>query len=78
MPRVIDFEQTARTVLAAHGLHDDPQLTAAIAEQLRLVWNQRGATDFAKVESELSRQMGPIAAAPYLTTLDRALRFLNR
>ena len=78
MARVIDFEETARKLLDAHGLNDDPRLTSAIAEQLRLVWNQRGATDIAKVESELSQAMGPIAAAPYLTNLDRALRLLNR
>ena len=78
MARVIDFEQTVRQMLGAHGLYDDPKLAGAIADQLRRVWNERGTADIATVERELSAQMGAMAAAPYLTALERALRQNDR
>jgi hypothetical protein len=49
-----------------------------IAEQLRGIWNARGGADRAKLEGELSSQMGATAAGPYVKNLDRALRSLDR
>jgi hypothetical protein len=48
MARVIDFDQTARMVLGAHGLYDDPKLAIAISEQFRRVWNERGDADLSE------------------------------
>ena len=47
-------------------------------DQLRLMWNARGAADRAKLETELSSQMGETAAWPHVKNLDRALRTLDR
>jgi hypothetical protein len=57
---------------------DLPLLAAAIVEQLRLVWNARGAADIVKLEAELAAQMGVTASGPYVKNLDRALRSLDR
>jgi hypothetical protein len=45
---------------------------------LRLMWNERGAADIVKLENELSQMMGSTAAGPYLKSLERALRKLDR
>lgn len=57
---------------------DAEALEAAIVESLRQVWNARGASDIAKIESELSQMMGASASGPYIKNLDRALRKLDR
>jgi hypothetical protein len=67
----IEFDAVARALVEM----TDPQL---IREQLRLVWNARGAADIAKVESELAGMMGPSASGPHIENLDRALRTLDR
>jgi len=54
------------------------QMMAVIAEQLRLVWNARGAADIAKLEDSLTSLMGATASGPYVKNLDRALRTLDR
>jgi hypothetical protein len=54
------------------------RLLRAAAEQLRLVWNARGAADIAKLDTELSILMGATMAGPYVKNLDRALRRLDR
>ena len=51
---------------------------AYIVEQLRLVWNARGAADLAKIEAELFSSMGAAQAGPYVTQLRAALRSLDR
>jgi hypothetical protein len=56
------------------------QGAAAIAitvDYLHKMWNARGAADIAKVEAELSQQMGATASGPYTKNLDRALRRLD-
>jgi hypothetical protein len=42
------------------------------------IWNARGAADIATIELDLSRMMGATAAGPYIKSLDRALRRLDR
>lgn len=71
-----DFDRIALDLCLA-GDRDGPGSTE-IAEQLRLVWNARGAADLVKVEAELSTLMGATASGPYTKNLDRALRSLDR
>jgi hypothetical protein len=75
----IDFESIARPLYDKLGDTMDPDNARAfVLDVMRLVWNARGAADLAKMESELSQQMGATAAGPYLKNLDRALRRLDR
>lgn len=79
MPETPNFDRIARDHVP--GAPSDPLWSVhvqTIAEQLRLVWNARGAADIAKIESELTSQMGASASGPYLKNLDRALRTLDR
>ena len=84
MTETPDFEQIARVAVttfygtAPRHSADERQSVANIAEQLRLIWNARGAVDSVRVESELTAMMGGTAIGPYLTNLDRALRSLDR
>lgn len=89
MPETPDFNQIARrvvdTLLENVGydfLRPDGQskalAQAGVAEQLRLIWNARGAADLVKLEAELSTLMGATASGPYTKNLDRALRSLDR
>lgn len=86
MPREApDFEQIARWVMNAEWVVDigagqvgtiiddawHERRVQAVAEQLRRVWNARGAADIAKVNAEWRE--GLAAAA-----IDRALRSLDR
>lgn len=58
---------------------NEDDLTADIAEQLRLVWNARGAADIAIVDDELSdRDPESDNAFDSLTSLRDALLTLNR
>jgi hypothetical protein len=80
-----DFEQIARAIAKVHANRtdedgdgnivalsaDEDDLTTDIAEQLRMVWNARGAADIAKVQTEAG---GTIWQA----VLPRALRKLDR
>ena len=80
MAETVNFDLIATHVyLMATGetiiLPDD---IAPIVEQLRLVWNARGAADLATIETALSSQMGTTASGPYLKNLDRELRKLDR
>jgi hypothetical protein len=74
MPDVPDFDQIA----APLAEYADDTRRKHIAEQLRQVWNARGAADLAKIETELSILMGATMAGPYVKNLDRALRKLDR
>jgi hypothetical protein len=90
MAETIDFEQVAREILeqlatsvltreAAFGT-EPPRAqrhTVLIAEHLRLIWNARGAADLEALEAVLLSLMGATASAPYLKSLDRALRKLD-
>ena len=75
MPETPDFEKIARAILEAS---DGEPGETRIAEQLRLIWNARGDADLAKIEHELAMLMGATASGPYLKTLDRELRKLDR
>lgn len=64
---------------------DEDDLTAAIAEQLRLVWNARGAADVEKLAEEATAKGSEIQTEAFwalsrlaLADLDRALRTLDR
>jgi hypothetical protein len=78
MPETPDFEQLARHL--HHLIAPLPRSVGEqeIVEQLRLMWNARGAADMATIEHDLSTLMGTTAAGPYLKNLDRALRKLDR
>jgi hypothetical protein len=79
-----DFDQIAFAIVQriwGNTELDQPGLiieTQAVAEQLRLIWNARGAADVAKMELELSTVMGSTMAGPYCKNLDRAIRKLDR
>jgi len=74
-----DFAQIARTSVDAMSSLSTPVGRASyIAEQLRLVWNARGAADLVKVEAELTAMMGGNASGPYVKNLERAIRKLDR
>lgn len=75
MPESPDFESIARAMLEAS---DGEPGASRIAEQLRLVWNTRGAADIALLDQTLGTLMGIQAAGPYVKNLDRALRALDR
>jgi hypothetical protein len=85
MPETPDFEQIAHSIAMSvptvtgqafilHRTH--------IAQQLRAIWNARGAADVATIETTLSSAMGAGAAAPYVEnlvkTLDRAISLLDQ
>jgi len=79
MPETPDFEQIARRSVAGLELAiTDSAVVRGIAEQLRLIWNARGAADIVKLEAELTAMMGGTASGPYVKNLDRALRKLDR
>jgi hypothetical protein len=65
------FDAVARRIV---GLNDiDP-----ICDQLRLIWNARGAADIATIESQLFEIMEPADVGRHLKRLDRAIRALDR
>lgn len=83
VPETPDFDQIARNMITPIEGDDDERrqlkakVVADIAEQLRLVWNARGAADIALLEAtvvELFERPSPSMAK----TLDRALRTLDR
>jgi hypothetical protein len=87
MPETPDFAQLAHRLLERVFATDDgtgslepsnADRARDIIEQLRLVWNARGAADLAKIEIELTTMMGATAGAPLIKNLDRALRKLDR
>jgi len=93
MPETPDFESIARRLIVLvdpNGAEEDENPVddlhrqaianqlAAVVEQVRLVWNARGAADIAKLQTELSMLMGSTMAGPYVSNLDRALRTLDR
>jgi predicted secreted Zn-dependent protease len=78
MAEAPDFEQIAAVTLMAVRYLPVPERVRAVNEQLRLIWNARGAADIAQVEQELSTTMGSAMARAYLTNLERALRGLDK
>jgi hypothetical protein len=85
MPDSPDFESIARHLNEEHGLERldewDPEnsgrLLAAIAEQLRLVWNARGATDLNAIDSAVAyTKDGIVTGARH--QIARALQSVDR
>jgi hypothetical protein len=70
IPFVLDFDALARRIVDL----TDPNL---VRDQLRIVWNERGAVDIGTAESALIEMMGPDTAGIYIKKLDRALRSLD-
>jgi hypothetical protein len=73
----MDFDGIALRLAARVGSAADSAFVPAVAEELRLVWNARGAVDISRVEAELTRTMGVAAAGPHIECLDSALRLLD-
>ena len=65
------FDELARRIVRL----DDIGL---IRDQLRLIWNARGAADIATVESQLFKIMKPADVGRHLTLIDHAIRALDR
>ena len=73
------FEQLSKAMVDRLREFDvDEEDVQAVAEQLRVVWNARGAADLETIEAKLSSLMGLITAGPYVKNLDQALRKLDR
>ncbi len=70
MPETPDFHAIARAALTDPAGHYDAYRVGPVADQLRLVWNARGAADIAKLEAELPGAL--------TKRLDAALRSLDR
>lgn len=75
MPETPNFEQIARRLVDsldgdARDQFDDDAFVLRIAEQLRLVWNARGAADIAKIGFAFMERT--------LKSFDRELRSLDR
>jgi hypothetical protein len=78
MPDTPDFDRIAREVVSLLQTQEVDQFPDMVAEQLRLMWNARGAADVAKIHWSLSWMMGDMKAGSYIKELDRALRTLDR
>jgi hypothetical protein len=75
-----DFNLIAATLLRLSIDNFDPRWNASmrvITDQLRLIWNARGAADIAQLDTTLSSLMGVTAAGPYVKILDGHLRALD-
>jgi hypothetical protein len=64
-----DFEQIARRIVH-NGANDEEEDTAFIAEQLRQIWNVRGAAD-SKLLTEEFNEAPPDLVASAIRSLDR-------
>jgi hypothetical protein len=69
--KALAFHAVARRIASLNDI-------GPICEQLRLIWNARGAADIATVESELFEIMKPADVGRHLKRLDRAIRALDR
>jgi hypothetical protein len=74
-----DFDQLARAFMESATDHGSGSVfghavTLALAEQLRQVWNARGAADVAAVKAEVTTG----DEFPLMRTLDRVVRGLDR
>jgi hypothetical protein len=65
------FDVVARRIV---GLND----IGSIRDQLRLIWNARGAADIATVELQLFEIMRPVDVGRHFKRFDRAIRDLDR
>ena len=72
MPESPDFEQIARRTVGDNFGTSPNYMAVAVAEQLRLVWNARGAADIAKLAEVMDDYND------YPASLGRTLRSLDR
>lgn len=77
MPETPDFEKIAHGICARFVAYSSEDVRG-IGDQLRLIWNTRGAVDIAAIEHSLASQMGATASGPYLKNLGRELKNLDR
>lgn len=72
MPESPDFDQMALAIADRFGQDEEsmPRAVADIAEQLRQVWNARGAADIAKLETAVPGASTKVLAVA-LRSLDR-------
>jgi hypothetical protein len=68
------FDQIAARIVTLRADLEGEEMTQMIAEQLRLMWNARGAVDLAKIDAVLSMTV----AAPYVKTMNAEIRKLDR
>lgn len=83
MPETPDFEQIAREVLpfclGVTDADDIPKACDLIAEQLRLIWNARGAADGQAVESRIRELVaGEIVGAGIARHVAEAIQKVDR
>jgi hypothetical protein len=88
MPEPPDFERLARRVADETGVGrleewdaaGPDRVVGAIAEQLRLMWNARGAADLAIVNLQLSAHLGEIgySASTLETAVLLAIQSMDR
>jgi hypothetical protein len=81
MAEIVDFEQLTHAFMQRMGFDTHLSagqllyLRAGVIDELRLVWNARGAADIARLEAEIPNVWTTAEAAGALT---RALRALDR
>jgi len=77
MPETPDFDRIAREVVSLLQTQESDQFPDMVAEQLRLVWNARGAADMATIDATITYTLS-MADAGLMKQLDRAIRILDR
>jgi hypothetical protein len=75
MPEAPDFDQIAHRIFRQAEVDDSLD---HIVEQLRLVWNARGAADMKAVDEKLSLLAGWVTSEPYRLDLKAAIRQLDQ
>jgi len=91
MPEPPDFDQIAQRLIKLGGWDeedDHPQddlhrqaiaiQLAAVVEEVRQVWNARGAADAKAVDERLATLAGWVTSEPYRQHLREAIEALNR
>src|SRR6516164_1709043 len=73
----MDFDRIALRLAERAGFYVDGAMMPAIADELRRMWNARGAVDLATVQAELSSNMNSAVAGHCMKNLDRVLRSLD-
>jgi hypothetical protein len=76
LPETPDFEQIAHSIAMSVPMVTGEKFIlhrTHIAEQLRQVWNARGAADLETIQTTLSTATGVTAAALYVENLVKSL-----
>jgi len=79
MPETPNFDQIAKSLLlqVAKDLVQTSLAHNHVVEQLRLIWNARGAADLATIDATITYTLS-MADAGLMKQLDRAIRILDR